>query len=261
MSSTKFFQFPWATYGDKASIPDTVQVDGSVSYPEGFGVDYELELGVDAAALPVPRPETNQLYYDLTSNIRAWQLAGLPEWATAAQNGGVAVTYPKSAMVRHDYTGAFLAYFANVATDDEPGTSADWSTLLTSSTSLAFVPLAGGIMTGLLTLSGAPTAALHAATKAYVDAAALGNGQSWQSVSRSAGVVYQNTTPGPIAVSVNNSANGSGFVYVGPSNPPTVPAYVSGGSTTPGTGGIVIIPKGHYYNTGGVIYIFAELRP
>ena len=32
------------------------------------------------------------------------------------------------------------------------------------------VPLAGGTMTGLLTLSGAPTANLHAATKAYVDA-------------------------------------------------------------------------------------------
>jgi len=33
----------------------------------------------------------------------------------------------------------------------------------------AVVPLAGGTMTGLLTLSGAPTANLHAATKAYVD--------------------------------------------------------------------------------------------
>lgn len=31
------------------------------------------------------------------------------------------------------------------------------------------VPLSGGTMTGLLTLSGAPTANLHAATKAYVD--------------------------------------------------------------------------------------------
>jgi len=39
------------------------------------------------------------------------------------------------------------------------------------------VPLAGGTMTGLLTLSGAPTSALHAATKAYVDAVStsLGN--------------------------------------------------------------------------------------
>ena len=31
------------------------------------------------------------------------------------------------------------------------------------------MPLSGGTMTGLLTLSGAPTANLHAATKQYVD--------------------------------------------------------------------------------------------
>jgi hypothetical protein len=35
------------------------------------------------------------------------------------------------------------------------------------------LPLAGGTLTGLLTLSGSPTASLHAATKAYVDAVAL----------------------------------------------------------------------------------------
>ena len=34
---------------------------------------------------------------------------------------------------------------------------------------LGFVPLAGGTMTGLLTLSGAPSSNLHAATKLYVD--------------------------------------------------------------------------------------------
>lgn len=33
----------------------------------------------------------------------------------------------------------------------------------------AFLPLAGGVLTGPLTLSGAPTAALHAASKLYVD--------------------------------------------------------------------------------------------
>jgi hypothetical protein len=32
------------------------------------------------------------------------------------------------------------------------------------------LPMTGGILTGLLTLSGPPTAPLHAATKAYVDA-------------------------------------------------------------------------------------------
>jgi hypothetical protein len=35
------------------------------------------------------------------------------------------------------------------------------------------LPLAGGTMTGAITLSGAPTANLHAATKQYVDDATL----------------------------------------------------------------------------------------
>jgi hypothetical protein len=56
------------------------------------------------------------------------------------------------------------------------GISADANQALTlGSDSLAFLddrtylPVAGGTMTGLLTLSGPPTANLHAATKAYVD--------------------------------------------------------------------------------------------
>lgn len=40
---------------------------------------------------------------------------------------------------------------------------------LTDLSSGTFVPITGGTMTGALTLSGAPTANLHAATKAYVD--------------------------------------------------------------------------------------------
>ena len=48
--------------------------------------------------------------------------------------------------------------------------SENTSQTTTLNTSIAAkLPLAGGTMTGLLTLSGAPTANLHAATKAYVD--------------------------------------------------------------------------------------------
>lgn len=42
--------------------------------------------------------------------------------------------------------------------------------IIASSNVIGAVPLGGGTMTGLLTLSGDPTAALHAATKQYVDA-------------------------------------------------------------------------------------------
>ena len=49
--------------------------------------------------------------------------------------------------------------------------SADWSTFNGKQASLGYTPVnqAGDTMTGLLTLSGAPTATNHAATKSYVD--------------------------------------------------------------------------------------------
>lgn len=59
-------------------------------------------------------------------------------------------------------TGLGSAAFAN---------SSAFATAVQGATADAAVPKAGGTMTGLLTLSGAPTAGLHAATKAYVDAA------------------------------------------------------------------------------------------
>lgn len=128
MSSTKFFRFPWAASGDKIDIPDTVPPSGAVSYPQGFGPDYERNPATDPLAKRVPRDETNQLYYDLTSNLRAWQIGALPEWVTAAQNGGTAVTYPAGSLVRHDQSGAFVNYMALIETDGEPGVSADWTT-------------------------------------------------------------------------------------------------------------------------------------
>ena len=50
----------------------------------------------------------------------------------------------------------------------------DVASAATALANLAGTPLAGGTMTGLLTLSGTPTSALHAATKAYADANVAG---------------------------------------------------------------------------------------
>ena len=53
------------------------------------------------------------------------------------------------------------------------GDDANYATTTTAAIA-AKLPLAGGTLTGALTLSGAPTATLHAATKAYVDASVSG---------------------------------------------------------------------------------------
>ena len=52
------------------------------------------------------------------------------------------------------------------------GTGTNWVPAGTPGTGV-YLPLAGGTMTGAITLSGAPTANLHAASKLYVDNSAL----------------------------------------------------------------------------------------
>lgn len=127
MSDTKFIRAPFALSGDRATIPDTVEVDGSVSWPQGFGPKYELDP-TDPDALRVPRLETNEYLYVLSSNVRAWQLGGMPQWVTAAQNGGVAVSYPLAAYVRHNGSGTWKVYRAKIDNATlEPGVGS-WAT-------------------------------------------------------------------------------------------------------------------------------------
>lgn len=99
---------------------------------------------------------------------------------------------------------------------------------------------------------------------AMVDSRGLGSGQTWQDVlsSRSAGVVYQNTTGKPIMVSVR---------YVSPSTGRAFECSVDGstwvtiGYAPPSNGEAVsvVIPDGHYYRINGPVSGFsywAELR-
>lgn len=114
----RFIRFPWATSGDKAPVPFNTDPGGAVSYAQGFGPDYEIAPG-DPGWKPVPRDQTNALYNDLTDNIRQYQLNGAPDWHPAADNDGVAISYPVNAIVRHND----LIYRSIIATNTvTPGT-------------------------------------------------------------------------------------------------------------------------------------------
>lgn len=124
MSMLKFFRLPFAVSGDKTAVPDASQPSGSVSYEDGFGVDYELDPGVDPAAKDVPRDETNQLFYDITNAIKEYQEFGTPDFITAALNGGVAFSYSKWARVK--YSDGFI-YVSKIDTNtDLPTVAASW---------------------------------------------------------------------------------------------------------------------------------------
>lgn len=120
----KFFRLPFAVSGDKTAVPDASQPSGSVSYEDGFGLDYELDPGVDPAAKDVPRDETNQLFYDITNAIAELQSFGTPDFITSALNGGVAYSYSKYARVK--YSDGFVYVSKIDANTDLPTVAASW---------------------------------------------------------------------------------------------------------------------------------------
>lgn len=116
----RFMQFPWARNGDKVEVPMDPQPSGAVSYSQGFGPDYELNLTTDPQAKRVPRDGTNAYLYDLTDNIRFFQLYGFAPWFAATSNGGNPIAYPINAWVAHQGK----VYLSTVANNTrEPGTT------------------------------------------------------------------------------------------------------------------------------------------
>jgi len=75
----KPFVTPFATGGDKSAVPDASQPDGSVSYTQGFGPDYQQEQGTPGAK-DIPRDKTNQLFNDITAAIGEMQRLGFAEY-------------------------------------------------------------------------------------------------------------------------------------------------------------------------------------
>lgn len=116
----RFIRFPWATTGDRVAVPFPTDPSGAVSYAQGFGPDYEIAPG-DPGWKPVPRDETNGLYYDLTDNIRQYQLNGVPDWYPPTENGGTPIAYPLNARVR--YTDNLLYRSLVSANTAEPGSN------------------------------------------------------------------------------------------------------------------------------------------
>lgn len=99
---TKIFNTPFAQDGDKVSPPDSVQADGSVSYPQGYGFDYQRDTSLNPGGDPVdplakvfPREQHNGVLYDITTAIGEVQKNGFAIWQESA------APYPINAVVRY----------------------------------------------------------------------------------------------------------------------------------------------------------------
>lgn len=125
----KFFRIPFASTGDKQSIPDEKNAEGFVSFIEGWGGDYQKDLMSDANAKAVERDVMNSILNAITVALRQYQTDSFPEWVTPANNGGTAYSYGAGVVVRHRQSnGAFVSYVSLADNNTtEPGTEgAQW---------------------------------------------------------------------------------------------------------------------------------------
>ena len=130
--TTFFYVVPFAENGNLTAIPVPTQGSGAESYNEGFTVNYEQDLIISpTTALPISRPQFNQLMFDVTNNIQQYQILGTPYWITAAQNnnGSGATPYPYTQYARVAYdAGSGMQIWesqvnSNVST---PGADENW---------------------------------------------------------------------------------------------------------------------------------------
>jgi microcystin-dependent protein len=114
-----YYVYPFGQNADDlTSIPTNAAGDGSVSYYAGWTDPYEYNLLTNPAALPIPRGQMNQLFFDITNNLQEYQQYGTPQWVT-----GNTVSYPIYSRVY--YTG--LVYESQISNNtNTPGSDSTW---------------------------------------------------------------------------------------------------------------------------------------
>lgn len=125
-----YFRTPFASSGDITAIPEPMQGDGSVSFTEGFGFDYQRDLGTDPAALAIPRNQMNWILNQITLSLQQWQQQAFPAWIAASDNDGSPYAYAANAYVLYTDGNVYQSIVAaNTAT---PGTDATKWALFTN---------------------------------------------------------------------------------------------------------------------------------
>lgn len=127
----KYFNIPFATSGDKTTIPDT---DGSgfVNWTQGYTPDYELDQTGGPPAKDVPRQGENQFKFDVTDAVKEIQ-----EYSVLNYNpSGNQVNYPVGALAVGSDGTTYKAVIANgpdtSVVDPVGDTTGTWVTWVTN---------------------------------------------------------------------------------------------------------------------------------
>lgn len=123
MPVNTYFNTLFGAAGTRAAVPDAIQTDGTVSYEEGYGVDYTLDPAVNPSALDVEENKFNQLMYDVTAAIQFFQQGNAAKFITSAMNLGSDYVYPAGATVL--YGG--VTYRSLVGSNADTPPSAKWA--------------------------------------------------------------------------------------------------------------------------------------
>lgn len=153
----KYFRYAFAVTGDRAAVAD-VSVAGVVAYDTGYGFDYSRNRLTDPDAKNIERNKQNQLFYDITSALKQYQENGAPDFITTADNGGVAFSYAKNAIVRYD-NGVTIERYQSLtnANTSLPTVAANWALLRVDP---AYLGLAGQSFSQSVAFAGGLTGTL-----------------------------------------------------------------------------------------------------
>lgn len=121
--TTKFYINPFSINGDVTPIPDDAQVDGSISYDEGWPFDYQRNRLTDPLAKVITRNSMNELFYQITTNIKQYQEFGFPNFITSADNGGSPFEYEENVIVYQPSDGKFYRSTVSANTQVPPDTN------------------------------------------------------------------------------------------------------------------------------------------
>lgn len=122
-----YIQVPFATSGDKDSIPVQTDPSGAISWTQGYGPDYQRDLETDPLAKPIERGGMNQLFYAISAASKAWQDNAVPDWVPASETGGIQNPYGLGVWVRYTTGGTTSLYVSLEANNTEtPGSGTKW---------------------------------------------------------------------------------------------------------------------------------------